>query len=100
VELNANGGRPLKWSLKNKIEVECWYAYGFGFEVEWSPLFRGVYFKFLCFGVHVGWWKQENWLHRKTEENPVVRQVGLGEDWLEKQSIARRKLGEEHGTNS
>lgn len=39
--------------------VECWYAWGVAFEVEWSSVFRGIYFKIGCIGFHVGAWKSE-----------------------------------------
>lgn len=49
-----------KWTLydnRNGPKVECWYAYGVGLEIEWSPIFRGIYFKILCIGTHIGYWK-------------------------------------------
>ena len=48
------------WTIfdkRNLPTVECWYAYGFGFEIEWSPVFRGAYFKALCIEFHLGFWK-------------------------------------------
>ncbi len=55
--------RMLKEELMNKWKFhifalgECWYAYGGAFEIEWSPIFHGVYFKIGCIGCHIGYWK-------------------------------------------
>ena len=46
------------WKLKIFGEVECWYAWGAAIEIEWSHVFRGIYFKIGCIGVHIGIWNK------------------------------------------
>jgi len=40
----------------NIPKVECWYTWGLALEVEWSSIFRGVYFKIGCVEFHIGFW--------------------------------------------
>ncbi len=47
----------MNWTLHMFAEVECWYAWGAALEIEWSSIFRGVYFKIANVGFHIGYWK-------------------------------------------
>ncbi len=48
--------KKVKWKFHILFKIKCWYAYGFAFEIEYSPKFHGIYFKLAHTEVHVGTW--------------------------------------------
>ncbi len=51
----------MEWKFRIISEIRCWYAYGFAFEIEYSHVFHGIYFKLAHSEFHIGWWKGDTW---------------------------------------
>ena len=59
----------LLFTYKNYPCIDCWGAWGVAVELEWSSVFKGIYFKIGCVCFHLGFWKTYRMDHIRRKNN-------------------------------